>query len=140
VTTTSHPPDLGPIQSYHLADSLDPHSDLCFPSILLYPLSSQTDLIAEFPLSSTLNEQLSTVLEEAPAWDVLHEYTVDEVECFMEIEKETGRGLVKIGKGVTMEKALKGRTIVDGILRILVIPKNRVGTWVEDWKKMNTQK
>src|SRR5208282_3848107 len=97
VKATSHPPDLGPIQPYHLSDPTNPQSDLCFPTILLYPLSSQTNLIAEFPLSSTLHDQLSIVLEESPAWDTKHEYKVDNVECYMEIQKEKGLGLIKIG-------------------------------------------
>jgi hypothetical protein len=37
-----------------------------------------------------------------------------------------------------MEKALKGRTIIDGVLRILIVPKKKVTKWVEEWKKMNT--
>jgi hypothetical protein len=139
VKKTSHPPDLGPISSYHLSDPLDGQSDLLFPTILLYPLSSQTDIIAEFPLSSTLNEQLSTVLEESPPWDTKCEYTVNNVECFMEIEKDAGgRGLIKIGNGLGLDKALKGRTVLDGIIRILVVPKDKVQEWILEWKKVNT--
>jgi hypothetical protein len=115
---------------------MDVQSDLCFPTIFLYPLSSQTDLIAEFPLSSTLNDQMSIVLEEPPAWDLQHEYTINNVDCFMEVKKDTGgHGLVKIGKSIIMEKALKGRLIHDGILRIFVLPKQKVQTWIAEWKK-----
>ena len=58
----------------------------------------------------------------------------------MEIEKDGGgRGLVKIGKAVTMEKALKGRTVVDGILRIFIVPKTKVTSWVTEWKKLNNE-
>jgi hypothetical protein len=116
---------------------MDSNSDLRFPTILLYPLTSQSDLIAELPLSSTLHDQLSAVLEESPAWDVHHEYTLDNVECYMEIEKETGRGLIKIGKEATMEKAVKGRIILDGIIRILIIPKPKVKDWISQWKQHN---
>lgn len=137
VKTTSHPPDLGPIQQYHFSDPANPQSDLCFPTILLYPLSSQTDLIAEFPLSSTLNEQLSIVLEESPAWDVNHEYTVDKVDCFMEIEKETGLGLIKIRKSTPLEKAVKSRAIHDGIIRIFILPQNQSQLWITQWKNQN---
>jgi hypothetical protein len=97
-------------------------------------------MIAEFPLSSNLNEQLSMVLEESPQWDRRKEYTADNVECFMEVEKATGRGLIKVGKAAPLEKALKGRTIFDGIVRIFVIPKAKVTDWVNEWKLMNPQK
>jgi Cns1/TTC4 Wheel domain len=137
VNATPRPPDLGPISPYHLSDSMDVNSDLCFPTILLYPLSSQTDLIAEFPLSSTLTQQLSIVLEDSPSWDVQREYTVDNVDCFMEIEKDTGHGLIKIGKSIMMEKVLKGRIILDGIIRIFVVPKMKAQEWITEWKKHN---
>jgi len=138
VKATSHPPDLGPIQPHHLSDPTNPQSDLCFPTILLYPLSSQTDLIAEFPLSSTLHDQLSIVLEESPAWDTKHEYIVDNVECYMEIQKEKGLGLIKIGKSTPLEKAVKSRTIHDGILRIFILPHNQSHSWITQWKHHNT--
>lgn len=140
MTATSRPPDLGPISPYHLSNPTDPTSDLSFPTILLYPLSSQTDLIAEFPLLSTLNDQLSIVLEESPSWDVQHEYTIDNVECFMEkIENNTVSGLLKIGKSINMEKVLKERIILDGIIRIFIIAKPRVQEWISEWKKHNTK-
>lgn len=72
-------------------------------------------------------------------WDTQHEYTVDGVDCFMEIEKNTGRGLVKIGPKVIMEKALKGRIVHDGILRVFVLPKAKSQSWIAEWKTHNTQ-
>ena len=137
VSPTPRPPDLGPISQYHLSDPMDSQSDLCFPTILLYPLVSQSDFIAELPLSSTLADQLSYVLEESPAWDIQHEYTMDNVDCFMEIEKDTGRGLIKIGQQANLEKALNGKIIFDGIIRIFVIPKSKVQEWLSEWKKHN---
>jgi hypothetical protein len=58
----------------------------------------------------------------------------------MEIEKETGRGLIKIGKEASLEKAIKGRIILDGIIRILIIPKPKVKEWLSQWKQHNTTK
>ena len=139
IKATPRPPDLGPIRPYHLSDDTDGHRDLMFPTILLYPRTSQTDIIVKFPISSTLNEQLSDVLEEAPRWDLWKEYTVDNVECFMEVEKATGKGLIKVGKAAPLEKALKGRTILDGIVWIFVVPKVKVMDWVTEWKQMNPQ-
>jgi len=106
----------------------------------LYPLPAQTDLIAAFPLSSTLHDQLAVVLESPPAWDVLGEYTLDNVECFMEIERTTGlRGLIKVGKEMNFERVLKGRVVLDGIVRIFVLPKDKSEQWITDWKRSNTQ-
>lgn len=140
IVATPRPPDLGPIPSYHLSDPIDPTSDLIFPAILLYPLTSQTDLIAEFLLSLTLGEQLESVLEQPPNWDVQGEYKTDNVECVMEIEKEGGgRGLIKVGKTLTLEKVLKGRVVHDGIVRIFVLPKSKLSAWISEWKKNNTQ-
>jgi hypothetical protein len=55
----------------------------------------------------------------------------------MEVEKTTGKGLIKVGKAAPLEKALKGRTILDGIVRIFVVPKTKVMDWVTEWKQMN---
>jgi hypothetical protein len=90
-------------------------------------------------LSSSLVEQLSVVLENAPEWDTQREYTVDNVDCFMEIEKDMGRGLIKISPKINMEKALKGRIIHDGIIRIFVLPKAKCQDWIAEWKTHNTQ-
>jgi Cns1/TTC4 Wheel domain len=139
VTPTPRPPDLGPIEPYHLTDPLDPQSDLLFPTIFLYPLPAQSDLIAQLPLRTTLNDHLAVVLESPPAWDTAGEYTPETVECFMEIEKERGRGLIKVGKGTSFEKVLKGRVVLDGIIRIFVLPKTKSQEWIAEWKRNNTQ-
>ena len=136
--TTSHPPDLGPIEPYHLSDPMDCTSELCFPTIILYPLTSQSDLIAEFPLSSTVHEQLSIVLEEPPHWDTQREYRIDDVECYMEIEKQNGLGLIKIGKFTPLENAVKSRVIHDGIIRLFLLPQKKSHLWITQWKQHNT--
>jgi tetratricopeptide repeat protein 4 len=138
--TTSHPPDLGPIPTYHLSDPINPTSDLIFPTIFLYPLTAQTDLIAEFPLSSTLHGQLSVVLEDHPTWDTSREYSLTTVECLMEIDKDDGaRGLIKIPKSTPLSKAVNNRVIHDGILRIFILPKSKVVEWITEWKIKNSQ-
>jgi Cns1/TTC4 Wheel domain len=110
-----------------------------FPAILLYPLASQTDLIAQVPLSSNLYEQLSPVLEQHPTWDSLREYSLDTIECLMEIEQETGRGLIKLGKTICIEQAVKGRVVYDGILRFFILPKTGLSAWIAEWKRKNTR-
>jgi hypothetical protein len=113
-------------------------SDLVFPTVLLYPIPAQSDLIAGLPLSSTLAEQLAVVLDPSPVWDAAGEYTVDNVECYMEIEKEKGRGLVKVGKEVTFQSALRGRVVLDGIVRLFVLPRGKSQHWIAEWKRNNT--
>jgi hypothetical protein len=86
-------------------------------------------------LSSNLYDQLSTVLEVAPEWDTEREYTPDNVECYMEITKEGGKmGLIKVGKKVELAKALKGRTLMDGLIRINVVPRAKAALWVSQIK------
>lgn len=79
------------------------------------------------------------VLEDSPQWDTGREYTVDNVETYMEIEKESDRGLIKIGKAMTMAKWLKGRIVHDGVVRIFVVPKSKASQWIAEWKKTNTR-
>jgi hypothetical protein len=91
-------------------------------------------------MSSTLHEQLSVVLAEHATWDVLKDYSLDSVECLMEIDKDNRtRGLIKLGKSIPMGKVVKDRTIHDGILRIFILPKTRVSHWIVEWKSKNTQ-
>jgi Cns1/TTC4 Wheel domain len=119
---------------------LDPESDLIFPAIFLYPLSSQSDIIPDYPLTSTLEENLSIVLEEPAPWDIKREYTVASTECFMEYPKDDGlMGLVKIGKSTTMGKVLKGKVLYDGIIRIFVLPKQSSQEWISEWKAQNNK-
>jgi hypothetical protein len=86
-----------------------------------------------------LAEQLEAVLEQPPDWDAQREHTVNNVECLMEIQRADGRGLVKVGKTLTLEKILKGRIVHDGIVRVFVVPKSKLAGWITEWKKKNTQ-
>ena len=66
-------------------------------------------------------------------WDEKHEYNLGSVECFM--ETSVG-GMVKVGKKVTLGKILgtDGIEVVDGLVRINVLPKERTSTWIEEMK------
>jgi len=58
----------------------------------------------------------------------------------MEIERTTGlRGLIKVGKGMSFERVLKGRVVLDGIVRIFILPKDKSQEWIAEWKRSNTQ-
>jgi len=53
----------------------------------------------------------------------------------MEITKEGGKmGLIKVGKKVELAKALKGRTLMDGLIRINVVPRAKAASWVSQIK------
>jgi hypothetical protein len=80
-------------------------------------------------------DQLSAVLEVPPEWDTEREYTSDSVECYMETVKEGGKmGLIKVGKRAELGKALKGRTLMDGLVRINVVPRANASTWLSQIK------
>ncbi|KAL9096502.1 MAG: hypothetical protein Q9165_001499 [Trypethelium subeluteriae] len=115
-----------------LENPLDASSTISIPTIILYPLHSQTDFIKDLSEHVSLQEQLSYVLP--LPWDERNEYTLESVDCYM--ETATG-GLIKVGKKLPMTKTLTtGKVeIVDGILKIYVTPRSRSQEWIEDFKK-----
>ncbi|RPA98462.1 TPR-like protein [Choiromyces venosus 120613-1] len=134
---TAHPPDMEDVQ-VHLENPLDPASELLFPAIFLYPLTSQSDFVKAFPLSLEVGEQLKVVLAEFPEWDHEKAYSPpSKVEVFT--ETKTG-GLVKVGKKATLGSVIggggeKGKVeVVDGLVKFLIVPKGEVGVFLEDWK------
>ncbi|CAD0107654.1 unnamed protein product [Aureobasidium uvarum] len=68
-------------------------------------------------------------------WDEDEQYLPENVECY--IETKTG-GLVKAGKKMALLRILNtGKVeIVDSLLRINVVPKNRAQEWVDNFKKI----
>ncbi len=52
------------------------------------------------------------------------------------METKTG-GLIKVGKKIALAKILgSGKTeVVDGVVRVFVVPKARAEVWIEDFKK-----
>lgn len=53
----------------------------------------------------------------------------------MEIVKEGGKlGLIKVGKRAELAKALKGRIVMDGIVRINVVPRAKASVWLNHIK------
>lgn len=53
----------------------------------------------------------------------------------METAKEGGKmGLIKVGKRAELGKALKGRTLMDGLVRINVVPRAKASTWLSQIK------
>jgi hypothetical protein len=118
-----------------LADKNDAKSLLNFPVLLLYPLHAQTDFIKAFAETETLGQHLEYILP--VPWDEKGEYKSDKspegVECY--IETKVG-GLIKAGKNLTIGKILgTGKVeIVDGLVRVFVVPKPRANEWIEQFK------
>ena len=129
--TTAQPPDMEDA-SIHLApDPLSPTSSLMFPVVLLYPLHLQSDFIKAFSETDTIPQHLEYILP--LPFDAGQEYTLANVEYYTET---ASGGLVKMGRNVSLGKML-GRAdveIVDGVVRINVVPKSRAKGWIEEMK------
>ncbi|KAK2037605.1 TPR-domain-containing protein [Colletotrichum somersetense] len=112
-------------------DEDDPASSLSFPAVLLYPLRLESDFVKAFNETERLADHLAYILP--PPWDDKGEYTPDGVECYMET---AAGGLVKVGKKATLLKILSGGAVevVDGIVRVYVVPAARAKGWIEEFK------
>lgn len=129
--TTEQPPDLEDAAT-KLEDAMDPSSTLSFPVILLYPTESQSDFIKAFSEREKLEQHLDYIFP--LPWDEKHEYTIENVEAYMET---TIGGLIKVGKKMSLGKVLgSGKTeVVDGLVRISIVPKDKAAKWIEEFKK-----
>jgi tetratricopeptide (TPR) repeat protein len=130
--TTARPPEMEDARVQLLPDPDNPTSSLSFPVLLLYPLESQTDLITAFSEMDTVEVHLSYVLP--PPWDAQQAYSPKRVECYMET---LSGGLIKIGKKASLLKVLSEGNVevVDGLVRILVVPRDKAEEFVRDFKR-----
>ena len=128
---TDQAPDLEDA-AIKLSNPLDPSSTLTFPVILLYPTHSQSDFIKAFSETERLGQHLDYIFP--LPWDTEHEYTAEEVEAYMET---SAGGLIKVGKKMSLGKVLgSGKCeIVDGLVRMSIVPKSRAAAWIEEFKK-----
>ncbi|PSN64600.1 TPR repeat protein-like protein [Corynespora cassiicola Philippines] len=129
--STDQAPDLEDA-AIKLSNPLDPSSALTFPVILLYPTHSQSDFIKAFSETERLGQHLDYIFP--LPWDTEHEYTAEEVEAYMET---SAGGLIKVGKKMSLGKVLgSGKCeIVDGLVRMSIVPKSRAAAWIEEFKK-----
>jgi hypothetical protein len=53
------------------------------------------------------------------------------------METTGGKGLIKVGKKMKLHKVLgSGKTeVVDGLVRISVVPKDKAQGWIDEFKK-----
>lgn len=137
IRKTSQPPDMDEVKIKLVPDPVDPTSTLCFPTLLLYPMNMESDLIKEYNETQCLNDHLKYILP--LPWDSEHKYTLQSVDCY--IETSTG-GISKIGKKVPLLKILATGSIevLDELIKIFVVPRLNAAAWVADFKKRNTLK
>ncbi len=128
---TANPPDMEDA-AMKLTDPLDAKSTLSFPMILLYPLHAQSDFVKACGEDETIAQHLEYILP--TPWDEMQEYSMPSVECYMETVQG---GLIKAGKKVSILKLLESGKVevVDGLVRVNVVPKARAAEWIEDFKR-----
>lgn len=140
----------------HLEDPLKVTSRLFFPVLVLYPVEGESDFLKKVGEGDGWGDVLQLVLGEeggregrggggevgsagegqtnaGPPWDTNREYTISNVESFMETKEG---GMVKVGKKVRLLDMLSNGKVevLDGIVRVFVVPKGKVKEWVEDMK------
>jgi Cns1/TTC4 Wheel domain len=129
---SSKAPDLEDAEIHLSPDPMDPNSTLVFPVVFLYPMHAQSDFVKQFAEKDTLVDHLSYIFP--LPWDAQQEYQIDSVECYM----DTARGgMAKIGKKLSLLQALTtGKTqIVDGLVKIHVVPGSMAPRWIEEMKR-----
>ncbi|OAL75659.1 TPR repeat protein [Trichophyton violaceum] len=131
VRETAQPPDMEDAVMKLSPDPLSPESTLVFPCVLLYPMHAQSDFIKEFAETDTIAQHLEYIFP--LPWDKNGEYTIDSVDCYMET---AAGGMIKPGKKVSLLAILGGGKVevVDGLLRINVVPTKMAGKWIAEMK------
>ena len=132
IRSTDKPPEMEDAV-ISLADPTDAASLLSIPAILLYPLHHQTDFIKAFKEDESVGQHLTYVMP--LPWDEDQQYTPEGVECYIET---IAGGLIKAGKKMALLRILaSGKVeIVDGLLKIHVLPKDKAAAWIQDFKKI----
>ncbi|KAF4587448.1 tetratricopeptide repeat-containing [Ophiocordyceps camponoti-floridani] len=127
--TSARPPDADGLAVALVPDPDDARSALAFPTVLLYPLQLESDVIKAFVETESLQDHLAYVLP--PPWDQEREY--GDVTCYIET---LDGGLLKMGKRVALIEVLAtGKVeIVDQMLRIYVLPAGKADGWVAEFK------
>ncbi|KAI2468893.1 TPR-like protein [Annulohypoxylon bovei var. microspora] len=127
---TAQPPEMEDAGLRLVPDPDDPRSSLSFPAVLLYPEHLQSDFVKAFGETETLADHMAYVFP--LPWDAAREYTLADVECYMET---LGGGLIKVGKKVPLLKVLCGNVeVVDEVVRVFVLPKAKAAAWVQEFK------
>ena len=128
---TSQPPDLEGAGISLVPDPLSPESTLEFPTVFLYPMHAQSDIVKGFSEMHCIADHLEYIFP--LPWDEKREYTLNTVDCFMDT---ISGGLIKVGKKLPLLKILGGGKVevVDELVRIYVVPISGVGKFIAEMK------
>lgn len=131
VRNTNKPPDLEDAVIRLDPDALSPESELVFPVFFLYPIHGQSDFIKSFRETESVANHLDYILP--LPWDEQRLYSLATVDCYMDT---VNGGLVKAGKKLSLLKLLNEGNIeiVDGLLKIHVVPSKMATKWIADIK------
>lgn len=134
--STEQPPEMEDAAIRLTPDPVSPNSTLTFPVVLLYPLHLQSDFIKAFSETDTLASHLDYIFP--LPWDEQHEYTMDEVEGYMET---SSGGMVKVGRNVSLLKVLGSGNVevIDGMVKISLVPKGKAAGWIDKVRKRKPQ-
>ncbi|KAJ5454786.1 uncharacterized protein N7458_005742 [Penicillium daleae] len=128
---TDQPPDMEDTRIRLVPDPLSPESSVEFPAVFLYPMDAQSDFIKGFSELHSIVDHLEYIFP--LPWDTKKEYTINNVECFM--QTVTG-GLIKAGKKLPLLQILSGGKveIVDELVRIFIVPLSKTGAFIAEMK------
>lgn len=128
---TDQPPDMEDTRIRLVPDPLSPESSVEFPVVFLYPMDAQSDFIKGFSELHSIVDHLDYIFP--LPWDTKKEYTINNVECFMQT---VSGGLIKAGKKLPLLQILSGGKVevVDELVRIFVVPLSKTGAFIAEMK------
>jgi hypothetical protein len=94
-------------------------------------MDAQSDFIKGFSELHSIVDHLEYIFP--LPWDTKKEYTINNVECFM--QTVTG-GLIKAGKKLPLLQILSGGKVevVDELVKIFVVPLSKTGAFIAEMK------
>ncbi|KAB8264219.1 hypothetical protein BDV32DRAFT_118282 [Aspergillus pseudonomiae] len=129
---TDKPADLDDAVIRLVPDPLSPESTLEFPAVFLYPMDAQSDFVKAFSEMHSVEDHLEYIFP--LPWDTKNEYTINNVDCFM--ETATG-GLIKAGKKLPLLQILSGSKVevVDQLVKFFIVPTAKSGQFIAEIKR-----
>jgi Cns1/TTC4 Wheel domain len=128
---TEQPPEMEDSKIRLVPDPLSPESSVEFPAVFLYPMDAQSDFVKGFSELHSIADHLDYIFP--LPWDTKKEYTIDNVECFMQT---VSGGLIKAGKKLPLLQILSGGKVevIDELVRIFVVPIPKTGAFIAEMK------
>jgi tetratricopeptide (TPR) repeat protein len=124
-----------------LQDDMNAGSALSVPLLFLYPLELESDIFQSSQEDSTIESYLSQLFQSSPPWfdkspNNVIDYAVGNLQVY--VQTTTG-GLAKVGLQSSIIKVLSMKSpiipVIDDVLRLYVVPKNRASEWLSTWDK-----